>query len=218
MKKNLCVGLICMLIALPILAKQTAASNTFEVKFGSFEKQYPVVAAPGDKSSRIVYLYDLNDNYQLSAQIAKELSARIEKSGILNKVDVLVMPGDKANMMGTLLMQNLLKYKADLKFCIIRATAKGGSYKSLEYQSITSADKKSIHLRRDQFDTVQNKRVLIFDDVISTGATLKAVKDLIAQANATVTAYACFATEGKPIKDFDNKPLFFITHLPVEKV
>jgi adenine/guanine phosphoribosyltransferase-like PRPP-binding protein len=55
----------------------------------------------------------------------------------------------------------------------------------------------------------------VFDDVISTGGTVRAVKDLLGKTNATVVAYSCFATEGDPIEKFDNKPLFKITHLPV---
>jgi adenine phosphoribosyltransferase len=210
--------LVCASLLLPISAsaKQEQQTATFEVKVGAYAKQYPIIAAPGDKNSRLAYLYDLNDNYELATQMATELSSQIQKSGILQQVSVLVMPGDKANMMGTLLMEKLQQLKPSLKFCIIRSTAKGGSFKSIEYQSITSADKKSLHLRQDQYDTVKNNNVLIFDDVISTGATLNAVKDLLAQANATVVGYACFATEGKtPITSFNDKPLFKITHLPL---
>lgn len=197
---------------------KTIEKTFFEVKIASFSKLYPVVAAAANPNVGIVYLYDLNDNYTLTYQIAKILSNTIFNSGILEDIEALIMPGDSANMLGTLLFQNLLQYQANLEFCIIRASAKGGSFKHVEYQSMTSTAKKTLHLREDQFYKIANKNVLIFDDIISSGATLNAMTNLAFQANAKVLSYACFATEGNSLSIFQNKPLFKISHLPIFKL
>lgn len=212
-KKQMLTFLLAIMLTIPALAIATTPTN-FDIKVGTFSKRYPIVPAPGNKSIGIVYLYDLNDNYRLASQIAKDLSAQIQKSGVLKHANVLLMPGDSANMLGTLLYQNLLKHKPDLKFCIVRSSAKGGSYKNILYQSITSGVIKELHLREDQYNIITKKNVIIFDDVISTGATLKALQDLINQSHGSVLAYACFATEGKSIEKFNNKPLFKMVHLP----
>jgi adenine phosphoribosyltransferase len=206
---------ICFLAGLSPSVGAAHQEQTHLVKIGKYSKQYPIVPSPGNKNVSIVYLYDVSDNFILASQAASELAKQISYSGLLDKIDVIVMPGDNANMLGTLLTTELRKVKKDLKFCIIRANAKGGSFKTAEYQPITSPVKKILHLREDQFELIKDKQVLVFDDVLSTGATMTAVNSLVKQANGKTIGYACLATEGNEIKTYNDKPLFKITHLPV---
>jgi adenine phosphoribosyltransferase len=45
-------------------------------------------------------------------------------------------------------------------------------------------------------DVIQNKRVVILDDVISTGSTLQGMRMILDKANASVVAEAAILTEG----------------------
>ena len=55
-----------------------------------------------------------------------------------------------------------------------------------EVQSITTTGKQTLYLDGADADYMKGKRVLIVDDVISTGASLEALEALVAQAGGEV--------------------------------
>lgn len=196
-----------------------AANNVdkYTIKVGSYSKDYQIVAPQGVSDVKIVYMADINDNYELNTNAADELAKKIVDAGLLQQADAIVMPGDKANMMGTLLIRKLKEIKPSLEFVIIRANDKGGSVKSVNYSSITNKDPKKLHLRQDQQDRIQGKKVILFDDVISTGGTMKAVAKMMQEISSEVVAYVTLGTEGEDLKAFENKPLIKLIHVPVFK-
>jgi adenine phosphoribosyltransferase len=59
---------------------------------------------------------------------------------------------------------------------------------------------------------IKGKRVLIVDDVISTGESLAAVRKLIEKAGATEAASCAFLAEGDAA---DRKDIIFLEKLPL---
>ncbi|MFQ8602131.1 MAG: phosphoribosyltransferase family protein [Anaerovoracaceae bacterium] len=79
--------------------------------------------------------------------------------------------------------------------------------------SITTEGEQTLCLDGIDAETIKNKRVIIVDDVISTGASVKAIRKLAQSAGAEVVAEAAILTEGNPEEHKDvislgNIPLF----------
>lgn len=209
---------ICIVVSMAVYAK---APDVFTVSIGDYKKTYPVVAPQGNKAVKIVYIPDFNDNYQLAYEAAQNLVYKLKESGLLKNIQALVVPGDKANMLATVLFRKLREEKQfdpenQIELCILRSSEKGKIAFSQKYNSITGGNKE-LRMRPDQADRLKGKTVLIFDDVMSTGGTFEATKALVEKVGCKVAAYACVATEGEERNRFSGKPLLYLVHLPVFK-
>ena len=66
----------------------------------------------------------------------------------------------------------------------------------VEVASITTAGKQHLYLGQAEVDKIRGKRVLIVDDVISTGSSLKAMEDLVKKAGGTIAGKMAVLAEG----------------------
>lgn len=66
----------------------------------------------------------------------------------------------------------------------------------VEVASITTAGKQHLYLGQTEVDKIKGKRVLIVDDVISTGSSLKAMEDLVKKAGGTIAGKMAVLAEG----------------------
>ena len=82
----------------------------------------------------------------------------------------------------------------------------------VEDKSITTAGVQKLYLGRDDADLIRGKRILIMDDVISTGGSLHAMEELVKLAGGTVTGKVAVLAEGDAQKRADIK---FLAPLPV---
>ena len=82
----------------------------------------------------------------------------------------------------------------------------------VEDVSITTRGVQKLYLGRDDADLIHGKRILIMDDVISTGGSLKAMEHLIDIAGGTVVGKIAVLAEGNAAKRTDIK---FLAPLPL---
>ena len=82
----------------------------------------------------------------------------------------------------------------------------------VEDQSITTAGVQKLYLGRDDADLIRGKRILIMDDVISTGGSLLAMEALVKEAGGTVAGKIAVLAEGDA-KDRDD--IKFLAPLPL---
>lgn len=75
-----------------------------------------------------------------------------------------------------------------------------GKAQQVETLSITTGSPQTLILDEKDCQTLQGKRVVIVDDVISTGSTLDAIHKLMDIAGAKVVAEAAICTEGDNAK------------------
>jgi adenine/guanine phosphoribosyltransferase-like PRPP-binding protein len=77
--------------------------------------------------------------------------------------------------------------------------------------SITTGAPQTLYLDEKDRSRVDGRRVAIVDDVVSTGSTLKAMRDLVQRARGTVVGEAAIFTEGDALWD----GVVALGHLPV---
>lgn len=69
-----------------------------------------------------------------------------------------------------------------------------------ETNSITTGSSQTLYLDEKDLALVKRKRVLLLDDVISTGSTLMGMQSIIEKSGGTVVKIAAIFTEGDPQK------------------
>lgn len=82
----------------------------------------------------------------------------------------------------------------------------------VEDESITTAGKQKLYLSASDVNLIRGKKVLLVDDVISTGGSMKALKELAEKAGATVCCQAAILAEGDAAKRDD---IVFLEELPL---
>lgn len=82
----------------------------------------------------------------------------------------------------------------------------------VEDQSITTAGVQKLYLGRDDAELIRGKRILLMDDVISTGGSLRAMEELVKLAGGTVVDRVAVLAEGDAQKREDIK---FLAPLPL---
>ena len=83
---------------------------------------------------------------------------------------------------------------------------------SVDDQSITTVAQQKLYLGSDDAALIRGKKVLLVDDVISTGGSLKAMEALVEKAGGTVTGRMAVLAEGGAA---DRKDILFLEKLPV---
>lgn len=82
----------------------------------------------------------------------------------------------------------------------------------IDVKSITTAKIQSLYLDETDAELLNGKRVLIVDDVISTGESLNAIEGLLKQTGAIVVGKMAVLAEGDAA---DRKDIIFLEKLPL---
>lgn len=82
----------------------------------------------------------------------------------------------------------------------------------IEVQSITTEKRQTLCIDKPDLDYLNDKRVLIVDDVISTGGSLKAMEAIVALSTGKVVGRAAVLAEGDAARRED---IIFLAPLPL---
>ena len=112
------------------------------------------------------------------------------------------------------LAQSLCTYLGEKEFVVFRKGAKAYMVDPIvtEVKSITTAASQIMVVDGVDVEKIKGKKVLILDDVVSTGGTFKAMETLLDQIGCDVVGYATVLKEGT---DFDKDNLYYIQDLPL---
>lgn len=83
---------------------------------------------------------------------------------------------------------------------------------SVHVRSITTANVQTVYLDGNEGEQLRGKRVLVIDDVISTGESLKAVHALLEKFEANIVGQAAILAEGEAA---DRTDIIFLEKLPI---
>lgn len=83
---------------------------------------------------------------------------------------------------------------------------------SVTVRSITTAHDQKLYFGVDEIEMLKGKKVLVVDDVISTGESLASLKELVEKAGGTVADCCAVLAEGDAK---DRKDIVFLEPLPL---
>jgi adenine phosphoribosyltransferase len=111
-------------------------------------------------------------------------------------------------------LAHALSVESKLPYVVLRKSYKPymGDAVSAETLSITTGQPQTLYLDEKDLLLVKNKKVVIVDDVISTGSTLQGMRLIIEKAGGQLIATAAVFTEGERAK---WKDIIALGHLPL---
>jgi adenine phosphoribosyltransferase len=176
--------------------------ETYTVDVAGVTRDLPLFeVAPG---VRIAILNILGDT-ELVHAAADELGKHIAE---LN-ADVLVTAETKS-----IPLVHELSERLDLPYVVLRKHYRPymGDAVAVETLSITTGQPQTLYLDEKDRDLLAGKRVVLVDDVISTGSTLEAMRTVVQEAGGTTVGETAVFTEGDKAK-WQN--IIAVGHLPV---
>jgi adenine phosphoribosyltransferase len=153
---------------------------------------------------RIAILNILGDT-ELVTACSKALAAKMQSVDY----DILVTAEAKS-----IPLAHGLSVETRKPYVILRKSYKPymGEALKAETLSITTGQPQTLYLDEKDREMMNGKKVIIIDDVISTGSTLQGMRMLLTKAGAEVVAEAAILTEGERAK---WSAIISLGHLPV---
>ena len=141
---------------------------------------------------------------ELTVAAAAELNKRAPEH------DVLISAESK----GIPLVHEMARQEGNARYLLARKAAKlyMKNVFTTEVNSITTAKKQTLCIDGDDAAYMKGKRVVIVDDVISTGESLKALETLVEQAGGIIVGRMAILAEGDATKRDD---IIYLEKLPL---
>jgi adenine phosphoribosyltransferase len=160
--------------------------ETYPIEIAGIKRKLPLFEIkPG---LRIAILNILGDT-ELVQACARELGKKLEEVDY----DILVTAEAKS-----IPLAYALSVETKKPYAILRKAYKPymGAALKAETLSITTGQPQLLILDEKDRESIQGKKVIILDDVISTGSTLQGMRMILDKVNANVVAEAAILTEG----------------------
>jgi adenine phosphoribosyltransferase len=161
-------------------------NKTHHVEVVGLQRELPIITVP---SGVRLAVFNMLGDIEMTMAGGRELAARLH----LRHPDIIVTTETKSVPLAYEIASLL-----ELPYIVLRKSYVSYMGEALEtkVQSITTGHPRTIYLdARDQV-LCGGKRVAIVDDVISTGSTLHAMRELMTRAGAEIVAEAAVFTEG----------------------
>ena len=180
-------------------------SESYQISIAKLKRDLPIVPI---KSDLAIASFVLLGDAELAHVAAVELSKAIDF-----EFDYIVTPETK----GIPLAQEMSRQTGNSHYIVIRKNLKSYMTSPLVVKSsaITTATPQTLVLDGKDAKIIHNKKVLVVDDVISTGGSLKAVEKILFQAGAHIVGKFAILAEG-PADQRDD--ITFLATLPLFKL
>lgn len=175
--------------------------STYEIKIGNLTRQLPLVrVAPNVQIALFVSLGDTEICTAAADLLAKQLP----------KADILLTAETKG-----ISIAHALSLRLNMpRYVVARKSAKPYMKVaiSVEVHSISTQTPQVLYLDSADAAALKGKKVIIVDDVISTGDSLAAMEKLVSQAGGEVVAKAAILAEGAAR---DRKDIVYLEYIPL---
>lgn len=173
----------------------------FHLKVAGLERDLPI--CPINEKLDIAGFVLLGD-YELVTACAEALNAKLPPH------DYLIAPEAKSIS----LINEMARLAGEKKHFVARKGMKAYMTDPLvvTVNSITTAKEQTLYLDGKDAEAMNGKRIVIVDDVISTGESLAAVEKLVEKAGGKVVGRAAVLAEGDAA---DRTDIIFLEKLPL---
>lgn len=175
--------------------------DAYKMNIAGLDRELPLCRVNDDL---YIGAFVIFGDVELTVACAKELNARLPEH------DIMITAESK----GIPLLYEMARQSGQNNYLIARKGAKLYMKEpmAVEVQSITTAKKQTLYLDTKDAESMKGKRVVIVDDVISTGESLAAIEHLVKQAGGNVVARAAILAEGDAAQRDD---IIFLNELPL---
>ena len=174
---------------------------TYEMDIAGLKRDLPLC-----KVSEELYIgaFVMFGDVELTVHCAGELLKRAPE------YDYLIAPEAKAIP----LLYEMARQSGANKYFLARKGVKAYMSEAFEVnvKSITTANVQRLVLDKNDADMMKGKRMLILDDVISTGESMKAMEELVERAGGIVAGKMAVLAEGDAI---DRDDIIVLAPLPL---
>lgn len=176
-------------------------NKTYEMKVAGLTRNLPLCKVTNDL---YIGAFVIFGDVELTVCCATELLK------IVPPHDIMITAESK----GIPLLYEMARQSGENKYLIARKAPKlyMQNVFSTEVTSITTAKKQELFIDNEDVQLMKGKRVLIIDDVISTGESLRAVEKLVKQAGGIVAGKMAIIAEGDA-KYRDD--IIYLEYLPI---
>ena len=173
---------------------------TYEIDIAGMKRQLPLCPVTDDL---YIGAFVMFGDVELTVHAAAELLKRVPE------FDYIVAPEAKS-----IPLAYEMSRQSGINYLIARKKAKAymtGVFE-VRVQSITTAGEQTLIIDTADAEKIRGKRVLILDDVISTGESLKGLETLCEQVGAEICGRLCILAEGDAI---DRPDVGYLEKLPL---
>ena len=161
---------------------------TYEIDIAGMKRALPLCPVTDDL---YIGAFVMFGDVELTVHAASELLKRVPE------FDYIVAPEAKS-----IPLAYEISRQSGINYLIARKKAKAymtGVFE-VRVQSITTAGEQTLIIDTADAEKIRGKRVLILDDVISTGESLRATEELVNRAGGIIVAKAAVLAEGDAAK------------------
>ena len=172
----------------------------YTMKIAGLERQLPICPL-NDKVSIAGFI--IFGDVELTVAVSKELLKKV------NEFDVILTPEAKS-----IPLAYEMSRQSGKPYVVARKGLKAYMKEpiSVEVTSITTHNKQHLYLGLDEVNLMKGKKVLIVDDVISTGESLRAIEELVHKAGGEICGRMTVLAEGDAQSRED---LIYLEKLPL---
>ena len=174
---------------------------TYEMHVAGLKRDLPLCPV---SDSLMIGAFVIFGDVELTCACARELLK------IAPEFDYMVAPEAKAIP----LVHEMARQSGRNEYFLVRKKKKAymnGVFETVD-RSITTEGEQMLYMDGADAAKLRGKRVLILDDVISTGGSIAAVEDLVKQAGGVVVGRMAILAEGDAAK---RKDILFLEKLPL---
>lgn len=175
--------------------------KTYKMNIAGLERELPLCPVSDNLDIAAFIIFG---DVELTVKCAEALIPLLPAHDIMLTAEAKSIP----------LIHELAKQQGENEYIIARKGEKVymPSPISVNVRSITTQRVQTLYLGADDAEKMNGKRVLIIDDVISTGESLKALEALVSKAGGKTVGRAAVLAEGDAA---DRNDIIFLEKLPV---
>ena len=177
-------------------------NETFKVNINGYIAELPIIPLP---SGINIAFFNLHGNAELTEHCGIELAK------LLGDCDVLVTAESK----GLQLTHVTARELNQPYYAVARKSKKLYMQDGIDIvieSSITTGAEQHLYLSKHDVDLLKGKKVGIVDDVVSTGASLKGLEDIVIKAGGIIHKKAFVLAEGDAA---DRKDIIYLAKIPL---